>query len=76
MLKILLLINPNKNNLNNIKNYLLNKLHIKYLYIYNINNYIIYNIINNKNIIVDIEEFLEENKIIGLITYNRIFKRK
>ena len=73
MFKILLIINPNKNNLNNIKNYLLNKLHIRYLYIYNINNYIIYNIINNKNIIVDIEEFLIENKIIGLITYSRIF---
>jgi len=76
MFKILLIINTNKNKLNNIKNYLLNKLYINYLYIYNINNlYNIY-IINNKNIIKDIEEFLKENKIIGLITYNRIFKRK
>ena len=76
MFKILLIINTDKNKLNNIKNYLLNKLYINYLYIYNINNlYNIY-IINNKNIIKDIEEFLKENKIIGLITYNRIFKRK
>ena len=76
MFKILLIINTNKNKLNNIKNYLLNRLYINYLYIYNINNlYNIY-IINNKNIIKDIEEFLKENKIIGLITYNRIFKRK
>ena len=73
MFKILLIININKNKLNNIKNYLLNRLYINYLYIYNINNlYNIY-IINNKNIIKDIEEFLKENKIIGLITYNRIF---